>query len=101
GQREWVDRKEHEAIIVAQGGHHGPLLELKTHGNGLAVAPRTQSLDPPIDRFRTVLEAPKLSSLSAGGLDADIGCGIRPVETNERGTFLLRHRLHVSSPKVC
>ena len=101
GQSEWVDGKEHEEIIVAQGGHNGPLLEFKAHGNGLAVEPRTQGVDPRIDGFRTVLEASKLSSGSAGGLDADIVFGIRPVEANERGKFLLRHMLHVSSPRVC
>ena len=101
GQSEGVDWKEHEEIILAQGGHNGPLLEFKTHGNGLAVEPRTQGLDPRSDCFRTMLEAPKLSSRSAGGLDADIVFGIRPVEADERGKFLLRHMLHVSSPRVC
>ena len=101
GQSEWGAGKEPEESIFAQGGNPGPLLELKTHGNGLAVEPRTPSLAPPIDRFRPVLEAPKLSSLSAGGLEADIVLGIRPIATNERGTFLLRPMLHVSSPRGC
>jgi len=91
GQGEWGDRKEHEEIIVVQGGNNGPLRELKTHGNGLAVEPRTQGLDPPIDRFRPVLKAPKLSSRSAGGLEADSVFGICPVETNERGKCFMSH----------
>ena len=101
GQSEGIDGKEHEEILCAQGGHNGPLLEFKTHGNGLAVEPCTQGLAPRIDGFRTVLEAPKLSSRSASGLDADIVFSIRPVEANERGKFLLRQMLHVSSPRVC
>jgi hypothetical protein len=101
GQREWVDRQEPAEIILAQSGNPGPLRALKTYGHGVAVEPRMQGLAPPIERFRTVLEAPTLSSLRAGGLEADIVCGIRPVEPNARGTCLWRYRLHVSSPRVC
>jgi hypothetical protein len=67
GQGERIDGKEHEEIIVAQGGDTGPFMQLQTHSHGWSVAPRAQGLDPRVDRFRAVLEHQKLSSLRASG----------------------------------
>ena len=60
GHGERIDGKEHEEIILAQRGHDGPFIEFQAHGDGLAVEPRAQGLDPRVDRFRTVFEAQKL-----------------------------------------
>jgi hypothetical protein len=68
GQGERMDGKEHEEIIVAQCGDHGPFMQLKTHSNGFSVEPRAQGLDPRVERFRAVLEDQKLSSLRASSL---------------------------------
>jgi hypothetical protein len=94
GQGERIDGKEHEEIILAQGGDNGPFIQLKTHRNGLSVEPRAQGLDPRVDRFRAVLEHQKLSSLRASGLEADIVFGVSPVEANTGRTCFEGLGLH-------
>ena len=68
GHGEWIDGKEPEELILAQRRHDGPFIEFQTHGNRLTVEPRTQALDPRVDRLRSVVEAQKLPVRRATGL---------------------------------
>jgi hypothetical protein len=95
-----MDGKEHEEIIVAQGGYKGPFIALKAHRDGLSVAPRAQSPAPRLDRFRVVLEPQKRASFSASGLYTDIVVGIGPVEAHKGRQGVRGWWLHGSSPNV-
>jgi hypothetical protein len=85
---------------LAQRRHDGPFIEFQAYGNRLTVEPRAQTLDPRVDRVRSVIEAQKLPVRRAGGLSTDIVFGIRPVEADKRRKFLCRYTLHVSPPSV-
>ena len=99
-QGERSDGKAHEEIIVAQRGHDGPFIEFQAHGHRVSVAPRMQGADPRVDRCGAVCEGHKLPALGAGGLSADIVCGIRPVEAHKGRKGFRGLWLHVSSPNV-
>ena len=100
GHGERIDGKEDEEIIFAQRGHDRPFIELQAHRNRLAVEARVQTLDPRVDRFRTVFEVQKLPARGASGLQADIVFGIGPVEANKGGKCFGGLWLHVASPSV-
>jgi hypothetical protein len=100
GHGERLDGKEDEELICAQRGHERPLIALQAHRNRLAVEARVQTLDPRVDRFRTVFEVQKLPARGASGLQADIVFGIGPVEANKGGTCFGGLWLPVASPRV-
>jgi hypothetical protein len=83
GHGEWIDGKEHEAIIVLPRSHKRAFIEFQADGNRLAVAARAQGAAPRVDRFRTVGEPQKLPVRRTGDLSADIVCGIRPVKAHK------------------
>jgi hypothetical protein len=99
GQGKRLNGQEHEEILVAERGNHGPFMQLQAHSHRLSVAPRPQGAAPRSDRFRAVLEDEKLAFRRAGGLYAALVCSIRPVKANEGGKILLRHTLQVSPPR--
>ena len=68
GQRERIDGKEHEELILTQRRHDGPFIQLQAHGDGLSVEARAESVDPRVDRFRAMFEYEKLTALRTGGL---------------------------------
>ena len=100
GHGERMDGKEPEELLWAQRRHDGPFMEFQAYGKRVTVEPRAQTLDPRVDRVRSVIEAQKLPVRRAGGLSTAIVFGIRPVEADTRRTFLCRDTLHVSPPSV-
>jgi hypothetical protein len=100
GQGERLDGTAPAAIIVAQRGDQGPVMQRKTYRHGLAVAPRTQALAPRVDRCGPVREPQKRSSLSASGVEAAIVCGGSPVEAKKGGTCCGGLWLPVGAPCI-
>jgi hypothetical protein len=100
GQGERMDGTAHEAILLAPCVHHGPFLQLTAHSDGGSVASRPQGADPRIDRVRAVREDQKRSFCRARGLEADLVCGLRPVEANKGRKCFACLWLPVCSPRV-
>ena len=82
-QRQRIDRKEDEKVILAQGRDHGPFGEFEADGHGLAFEPRTQRGDPRINGLRGVSELKALTFCGASGLETNIMFGICPVDPNK------------------
>ncbi len=100
GHGEGRDGKEHEALMIAQRGHDGPLRAFPAHRNRLAVAARAEGLDSGVHRFRTIFKAQQLTVCSASGLEADLVLRLRPVEANKGRTGCGCLWLQVCSPSV-
>ena len=100
GHGERIDRKEHEAIIVAQRGHDGPFIEFQAHRDGLSVESRAEGLNPGVNLFRTMCKAQKLTVFSASGLETDIVFRIRPVEANKGRKYFGYLLLHGESLRM-
>jgi len=49
-----------------------------------------KSADPLVDGFGGVVEATERAHVGVSGLEADILCGIGPVDADERGDWLVR-----------
>jgi hypothetical protein len=82
-QGEWVDGKEHEAVILPQCGDDGALVEFETDGNGLLLESYAQGAHPLINGVWLVFEDTELTFLRAGCLQADSVFGISPVDADE------------------
>jgi len=83
GHGERVDGKEHKAIIVAQRGYDRSFIEFQAHSDRLAVETHPESLDPGMNRLRTMCKAQTLSLYGASGLEANSVFRISPVEANK------------------
>ena len=82
-QRQRIDRKEDEKVILVQGRDNGPFGEFEADGHGLAVEPRTQRGDPRINGLRGVSELQALTFCGASSLETNIMFGICPVDPNK------------------
>jgi hypothetical protein len=80
---EGVNGKEHEAVILPQRGDEGALVEFETDGHGLLLESRAQGAHPLIDGVWLVSEDTELTFLRASCLQADMVCGISPVDADE------------------
>jgi hypothetical protein len=80
---EWVDGKEHEAVILPQRGDEGALVEFETDGNGLLLESRAPGARPRSAGVWLVFEDTELTCLGASGLQADMVFGISPVDADE------------------
>ena len=82
-QRQRIEGKEDQKVILAQGGDQGTLVEFEADSNGLAVEPRAQRADPYVDSLGRVLEDEALSFCGSSSLETNIMFGIRPVDTHK------------------
>jgi hypothetical protein len=89
-EREWIDGKEHEEIVLTQGRDDRPLIEFKANGNRLPCEPRAQGAHPFIDCVRLVVKGPALAFLRACRLQADIVFGIGPVDADAGRKLICR-----------
>jgi hypothetical protein len=89
GEGEGVDGKEYKEGILAQRGDDGAFVELETDGHGLPLEPRAHGAPPRIDGVWLVFEDAEFTFLGASCLQADIMCGISPVDADE-GRKLIR-----------
>jgi hypothetical protein len=80
---EWVNGKEHEAVILPQRGDDGAFVEFETDGNGLCLESRAQGAHPLVNGVWLVFEDTELTFLRAGCLQADIVFGISPVDADK------------------
>jgi hypothetical protein len=99
GEREGIDGKEHEEVVLAQRIDDGAFVEFETAGNRWsreALAPGTHPL---IDGVWRVYKDTELACRRASRLQADIVFGISPVEADERRTCIRRSTCHVSPPE--
>ena len=90
GERERIDGKEHEAVVLSQRVDNGPLVEFATDGDRLSLAPRAPGTHPRIESFWRVRKDAEPSCLGASRLQADIVCGISPIEADECRKFICR-----------
>jgi hypothetical protein len=89
-ERERIDGKEHEAVVLSQRLDNGTLGEFETDGDRLSLEPRAQGTHPRIDSFWRVRKDAELACLGARRLQADIVFGISPIEADERRKFICR-----------
>jgi len=82
-QRQGIDREEDEKVILAQGGDQGAFGEFEAESYGLAVKPGAERGDPRVDSLGRVRELEVFPLCRAGGLQAPVMLGIRPVEAHE------------------
>jgi hypothetical protein len=89
-QGEWVDGKEHEAVILPQCGDDGAFVEFETDGNGLLLESRAQGAHLLINGVWLVCEDTQLTCLRASCLPADMVFGISPVDADESRKLFCR-----------
>jgi hypothetical protein len=82
-QRQWIDGKEHQKVILAQSGAKGTFVQLEAEGKRLAVAPRAEPADPCVDGLGRGLKHEGRSFGRASGLEADSRFGLGPVDANK------------------
>lgn len=97
---QWIDGKEDEEVVFAQGTDDGPLVEFEADGDWFACEPLAQGTHPCLNGFWRVLEDEVLSCCGARRLSAHIMCGISPVEADKGRKFFVRFLLHECSPSV-
>jgi hypothetical protein len=95
---EWVNGKEHEAVILPQRGDEGALVEFETEGHGWLLESRAQGAHPRIDGVWLVFEDPELTCLRASGLLADVVFGLSPVDADEGRKRFYRETRQGSPP---
>jgi hypothetical protein len=88
--RQGVDGKAHEEVILSPRRDEGPLMEFEADGHRLPFEPCTQGAHPLVDGVRLVFEDAELACLGACRLQADIVCGIGPVDADEGRTRIRR-----------
>jgi hypothetical protein len=79
-QRQRIDRKEDEKVLLGQGRDHGPWGKVEADGHGWAVEPRTPRGAPRINGLRGVSELQALTVCGARSLETHIMVGICPVD---------------------
>ena len=97
-QGEGMDGKAPEAGILAQRRDEGALVACEAEGNRWSVAPLAPGARPRVDGVWRVCKDAAFAFLSARCLQAEIVCGIGPVEADEGRTLLRRETRHVSPP---
>jgi hypothetical protein len=97
---QWIDGKEDEEVVCAQGTDDGPLVEFEADGDWLACAPLAQGTHPCLHGLWRVLEDEGLSCCGARRLSAHSLFGISPVEADKGRKFFVRFLLHACSPSV-
>src|SRR5262249_52855392 len=99
--RQRIDRKEPQQVILAQGEDQRPFVEFEAESHRVAVKPCAQRGDPRIDSRGRVLKLEALPFCRASRLEAPIMFGICPVEANNSSKGVGGVLRHVSSPSVC
>jgi hypothetical protein len=99
-QGKGVEREQDEEVVLAQRGDKGSFVALKAHGDGMAAEALAQGTDPGVDRFRGMVEDTGLACGGASGLEAEIMCGIGPVDPNKGRKCVVWSMRHASSPGV-
>ena len=75
----------------------GPFWPFQAHRHGVSIDPRAPGRPHVSIASGLGLEDEQLAFLRAGGWEANIVVGIRPVEANAGGKVLWRSTLHVST----
>ncbi len=89
-EREGIDGKEHEEVVLAQRIDEGAFVEFETDGNRLSLEALAQGTHPLIDGFWRVYKDTELACLRASRLQADIVFGNSPVDADERRKCIRR-----------
>ena len=95
-----MDGKEDEEVLFSQGKDDRPLVECEAESDRCACEPLAQDTHPRLNGFWRVFEDRGLSCRGAGRLEANIMCGIGPVEADEGRKCFGGFWLHVCSPSV-
>src|SRR5512132_2477099 len=97
---QWIDGKEDEEVVCAQGTDDGPRVAFEAEGDWFACEPLAQGTHPGLKGCWRVLADEVLSCCGARRLSAHIMCGISPVEADKGRKCFVRFLLHECSPRV-